>query len=279
MDITKIQVTDKPWGKKWPVFRSQHCDIWAIDVVAGGYCSIHMHQFKSNYFYVQSGCLNVHFADGCSERIATLRAGDSIDLDRKVPHQFEALGPTVGIEAYYDKAYCNPSDIYRWSKGGVGDAEGFATWLSRQVIRGNGDSEKGVPSVLKDACRNCNCITKSEPIAFSTGHGCSSPGFIVLRHFDPFSDCSIDSILSQHELEGSPVVLDPTRGEPVYCWSVDREISGNDECWVLLGPFSSQEHCTELERRAFACSIGGVLLPELAAYALMANGAQPYSDG
>ena len=124
MDVTKIQATDKLWGKTWPVFLTRHCEVWAIEVVAGGYCSRHVHHYKSNCFFVKSGSLFVRWWDKTrvKSKFATLRAGDSFDIEAGVAHQFQVFEPTVAIETYYsEEGRCSPEDIQRFSVGGVHD--------------------------------------------------------------------------------------------------------------------------------------------------------------
>ena len=141
MDVTKIEAVDKLWGKTWPVFRSDHCEVWAIEVVSGGYSSRHFHERKSNSFFVQSGCLNVRILHrswvAATGRVVTLRAGDSLDLQAGVVHQFEALEPTIAIETYYSKeGMCCQNDIQRFSVGGICESIKFTGTIKEVDLSG-----------------------------------------------------------------------------------------------------------------------------------------------
>lgn len=123
MDVTKIQGTDKLWGKAWLVSHSFHHQVSFIEVVPGGYCSRHIHKDKSNNFFVVEGSLDIRWWDDQQVRSQchTLYPGESLTVPRGVAHQFEAhQARTTAIETYRNTAgACNLDDIHRLSNGGV----------------------------------------------------------------------------------------------------------------------------------------------------------------
>ena len=84
---------------------------------AGGVCSKHAHQSKTNGFFVESGMLLIRVwqknYDLVDETI--LGPGDWCAVPPGVYHQFEALEDTIAFELYY--AELKTEDIVRESVG------------------------------------------------------------------------------------------------------------------------------------------------------------------
>lgn len=114
----------KPWGWSWPRVRNELVEIVDIEVVDGGFCSVHLHERKENIFVVVSGTLAVDVwnDDGVffSRHPLESRLGVlTVPPGRK--HQFTAYGPVRAIEIYRPVAgqRLDPNDIVRFSEGGV----------------------------------------------------------------------------------------------------------------------------------------------------------------
>lgn len=114
-------MTQKLWGKTQLVHQSAMVEIHRIEVVRGGYCSIHQHRQKANKFFVESGKLRVtRFPSSghlCRDEI--LHTGDSLTVAAGELHQFEAVEPTVAFEIYWADRSIDPGDIVRYSQGGT----------------------------------------------------------------------------------------------------------------------------------------------------------------
>lgn len=109
----------KNWGYTTDVFISQNVEVHVIEIVKGGYCSIHDHR-KMNIFHVISGKLKVKvWVDDKLIDKTVIKSGESTAVYRGFEHQFEALEPTVCLEIYH--IFLEPEDINRrlGSQGGV----------------------------------------------------------------------------------------------------------------------------------------------------------------
>jgi len=89
-----------------------------LDVKAGGFCSEHKHERKTNHFYVISGRLEVRqwlTEDGTPD-VTMLGAGQDTSVPVGVWHQFYAPIDTVCLEVY--EAAPVEEDIIRRNEGG-----------------------------------------------------------------------------------------------------------------------------------------------------------------
>ncbi len=110
----------KVWGITELITANPAFEYHRIHIKAGGYCSIHKHQTKSNGFYVDSGLLMIRTwnPDGSVDE-TLLKGGDYTAVPPGVSHQFEAIEETVAFELYW--AQYNPDDISRETVGGMRD--------------------------------------------------------------------------------------------------------------------------------------------------------------
>jgi quercetin dioxygenase-like cupin family protein len=109
----------KNWGYTTEVFDSESVEVHVIEIVKGGYCSIHDHK-KVNMFYVILGKLKVRvWVDKKMVDETVINKGESTAVPRDLEHQFEALEDSVCLEVYY--TFLEPGDINRrpGSQGGV----------------------------------------------------------------------------------------------------------------------------------------------------------------
>lgn len=129
----------KAWGQTNRVLLTKSIQVEEILVQPGGYCSIHFHEFKDNFFLVLSGMLTVRW--GWRENaIVTAQVSPQIEqlsalsggllIPAGVLHQFENLGkePVRAVELYRIKPgrEIQPDDIIRFTSGGrnVGNSNG-----------------------------------------------------------------------------------------------------------------------------------------------------------
>lgn len=113
MDIWK----DKPWGRTRPECRSLVAHVDEIEVLRGGYCSIHCHVAKVNAFHVLSGQLYVRQFTGAGDRLrgAFVGPGGSVIVPAGIWHQFWVPVETRAVEVYLpiDGVPLNHDDIER----------------------------------------------------------------------------------------------------------------------------------------------------------------------
>lgn len=107
------------WGTTGLVFSSRYVQAHLLDIKAGGYCSEHRHERKSNVFTVISGRLEVRVWEGMTNECDStiLGPGQSTAVPVGLFHQFVALEPTVCLE-FYEAAEVE-EDIKRRSQGGA----------------------------------------------------------------------------------------------------------------------------------------------------------------
>jgi quercetin dioxygenase-like cupin family protein len=109
----------KNWGYTTDVFMSQSVEVHIVDIVKGGYCSIHNHK-KVNIFHVISGKLKVSvWVDKKLIDKTVIGKGETSAVYAGFEHQFEALEDTICLEIYH--IFLEPGDINRrpGSVGGV----------------------------------------------------------------------------------------------------------------------------------------------------------------
>ena len=109
----------KAWGYTTEVFKSQSVEVHVIEIVKGGYCSIHDHK-KVNIFHVISGKLKVKiWMDGKLIDETIIGKGETTAVYAGFEHQFEGLEDSICLEIYH--IFLEPGDINRkkGSKGGI----------------------------------------------------------------------------------------------------------------------------------------------------------------
>jgi|TARA_R100001460_G_scaffold1732_1_gene6283 mannose-6-phosphate isomerase-like protein (cupin superfamily) len=96
-------VSGKVWGTTELVERNGVLEFHRIVTKAGGVCSKHLHEYKWNGFFVESGSLLIRVwqkdYDLCDETV--LKAGDYTKVKPGLLHQFECLEDAVAYELYW----------------------------------------------------------------------------------------------------------------------------------------------------------------------------------
>jgi mannose-6-phosphate isomerase-like protein (cupin superfamily) len=108
----------KVWGQTELIHANGVLEFHRIEAKAGKICSEHLHNYKWNGFFVESGKMIIRVwkndYDLTDETI--LMPGDFTQVKPGEFHQFEALEDTVAFELYW--AEFNHNDIERRSVGG-----------------------------------------------------------------------------------------------------------------------------------------------------------------
>ena len=96
-------IAGKVWGTTELVERNGVLEFHRIVTKAGGVCSKHLHEYKWNGFFVESGSLLIRVwqkdYDLCDETV--LKAGDYTKVKPGLLHQFESLEDTIAYELYW----------------------------------------------------------------------------------------------------------------------------------------------------------------------------------
>jgi quercetin dioxygenase-like cupin family protein len=109
----------KVWGSTQPLFNKNNVEIHRIETKKGGYCSKHMHEFKHNCFFVESGKLKITAwkNDYDLVDVTILIAGEATTVPPREYHTFECLEDCVCYEIYWVEI--STSDIVRENHGGT----------------------------------------------------------------------------------------------------------------------------------------------------------------
>lgn len=131
-------MTRKVWGTSHRLLLNDFCQMEKIEVVPGGYSSIHLHQRKHNLFCVQSGVLTVEVYKNQATRPADsrdLKDGDSWSIGPNTRHRFHAKSSTVAYELYWSsEGTVDPDDIVRYSENGVDKTQPEKTSSSDRIL-------------------------------------------------------------------------------------------------------------------------------------------------
>ena len=110
-------IAGKVWGQTELVHANGVLEFHRIEYKKGGVCSKHIHEYKWNGFFVESGEMLVRVwqkdYDLVDETI--LKAGDFTKVKPGVLHQFEGLKDGVAFELYW--AQFDNNDIKRETVG------------------------------------------------------------------------------------------------------------------------------------------------------------------
>jgi quercetin dioxygenase-like cupin family protein len=107
----------KVWGTTELVEANGVLEFHRIEMEPGGSCSKHLHEYKWNGFYCESGVMRIKVwqkdYDLCDETI--LKAGDYTKVKPGLYHKFECIEDGVAFELYW--AEFAHQDIKRESVG------------------------------------------------------------------------------------------------------------------------------------------------------------------
>jgi len=108
----------KIWGTTNDLFFKNNVEVHRIEIVKGGFCSKHRHEYKFNMFFVESGELEIGIwtNEGMIDK-TILKAGEQSAVPPNVYHKFTANEDTIAYEIYWTEL--SPSDIIRETVGGI----------------------------------------------------------------------------------------------------------------------------------------------------------------
>lgn len=107
----------KIWGQTELIEANGSLEFHRIETKAGGVCSKHLHEFKWNGFFVESGSMIIRVWQNDYDLVdeTVLHAGDWTKVKPGVYHQFECLEDCVAFEVYW--AEFSHNDIKRETVG------------------------------------------------------------------------------------------------------------------------------------------------------------------
>ena len=110
-------IAGKVWGNTELIEANGSLEFHRIETKAGGVCSKHLHEFKWNGFFVESGSMIIRVWQNDYDLVdeTVLHAGDWTKVKPGVYHQFECLEDCVAFEVYW--AEFSHNDIKRETVG------------------------------------------------------------------------------------------------------------------------------------------------------------------
>ena len=108
----------KIWGTTQDIWKNNNVEIHRIEIVSGGYCSKHYHDYKFNMFFIENGKLKVDVWESENNEMNStiISSKESTIVEPKLYHKFEALEPTIAYEIYWVQLLGD--DIIRSNFGG-----------------------------------------------------------------------------------------------------------------------------------------------------------------
>lgn len=107
----------KVWGITQMIEANATLELHRIEANKGGTCSKHLHQYKWNGFFVESGKLLIRVWKNSYDLIdeTIIGKGEYTKVPPGEYHQFEALEDTIAFEIYWSELLHN--DIKRETTG------------------------------------------------------------------------------------------------------------------------------------------------------------------
>jgi quercetin dioxygenase-like cupin family protein len=111
----------KVWGQTRLLLKNPFCELHRLEAKKGTQCSKHLHEFKTNLFFVESGKLLIRVWKNSYDLVdeTILGPGEYTEVTPNENHQFVALEDTIAFELYYPQGITD--DIVRENVGGKVD--------------------------------------------------------------------------------------------------------------------------------------------------------------
>jgi len=110
-------ISGKIWGETELIEANHALEFHRIETKAGGVCSKHLHRYKWNGFYVETGKLLIRVWQNDYDLVdeTILGPGDWTKVKPGVYHQFECIEDAIAFEVYFSEFSHN--DIVRENVG------------------------------------------------------------------------------------------------------------------------------------------------------------------
>ncbi len=111
---------DKVWGRTRELVDSQFYSNHELEIVAGGYCSLHFHRHRANRFIIVSGLVEIVEFFGPFIVRTELGPENTYDVASLVPHMFIVHKSGAMFEEYFSDrgGPVRRDDIVRLIEGG-----------------------------------------------------------------------------------------------------------------------------------------------------------------
>ena len=128
----------KVWGTTELIEANGALEFHRIEMKKGGVCSKHLHRYKWNGFYVESGKMKVKVWQNDYDLVdeTIIGAGQYTKVKPGLYHQFECIESGVAYELYW--AEFNHNDIERETTGFMGNQQ-FTLDLNNDTIGTSAD--------------------------------------------------------------------------------------------------------------------------------------------
>jgi len=112
----------KVWGETQSILEKNGVSIHRLVIAPGGFCSMHRHAHKTNFFHVEKGAMEIHerMSYGLTD-VTRLESGDSHSVAPGNFHKFRSQTGCIALEIYYAEPP-RADDIEREDHGGLANA-------------------------------------------------------------------------------------------------------------------------------------------------------------
>jgi mannose-6-phosphate isomerase-like protein (cupin superfamily) len=114
-------IAGKIWGSTESIEANNSMEFHKIEMIKDGVCSKHLHKYKWNGFYVQSGKLRIKVwqKDYNLVDVTEIGPGEYTKVQPGMYHQFEVMQSGVAYELYWSEF--SHQDIVRETVGYIGN--------------------------------------------------------------------------------------------------------------------------------------------------------------
>lgn len=129
-------IATKAWGSTECLISCPLYSRHRLEVLAGGYSSIHWHAERANRFHVESGTIAVVTFHAWRYDRLVLTVDNSCDVPSLVPHQFQVIEGGVIVEEYWPDrgGAVREDDIVRLTVGGHAAIDELPDLVRRLIV-------------------------------------------------------------------------------------------------------------------------------------------------
>jgi len=123
----------KCWGQTRCIHKSSNLLISELNLKANSYCSLHIHEYRTNRFILKSGKVCVIIFKDCNYIINELEIDKAFDVEPYVLHCFIVIEDGVMIEQYFGDCV-KDDDIVRLIEGGNRDCSNIKYLMDQLLL-------------------------------------------------------------------------------------------------------------------------------------------------
>jgi len=102
-----METQDKTWGKNTVIHNSEYSIVCFAEIDPGGFCSVHIHENRHNWFQVAEGSVTIYMwghtdqdAEATPLEYELTPDSDPYCIEARIPHQFYSEKGCKLVEVY-----------------------------------------------------------------------------------------------------------------------------------------------------------------------------------